>query len=563
MTGRTRSSERAARRGPQDALVDRRSFLARMGALSAAAAVAGCAPATAGSEAGAASSVAGSPPGIRPEGADLFFRSLPRPDLSRTGMTDPAEFTAWEAAALIRDDRLGVLEYTDAFLTRIQRWDGVYQAFNEVTDQMARARARSLDGTPVQGILHGIPLAVKDNIHTAGVRTTANSHIFKDFLPDRDATLVGALMDAGALMLGKSQLGPLATTRALTPDGEVTTLNAWAPGNPDVSPGGSSSGSATAVMARLAPVALGTQTGGSITMPSRAQGTTGLKPTFGRVSLDGVIPLSYTRDHVGPMTRDGRDAAMVLQAMAGEDPRDPRTLGLPPVPDFLTAATPMEERGRIRVRWGTRLGIPPGWSDGGDDGGRNRQDFLREVESTGVEVVEIPLPEGWDELTSGALNAIRLVERAEPFLPYFKQDVRLFGVTLTSFIQGLFVSGDEYLKGQRAKLALLRLVLDDILSRCDVVALETHVPFDMIGLPLLALPVGRREVAGVEVPDGVLLGGAPFGEERLLAVAAAFQARTDWHRRRPADPTLEQEARVSRPGVRGRLDLDAVAREAQ
>ncbi len=563
MTGAGRSGGIAGDIPPQDALVDRRSFLVRMGALSAAAAVAGCAPATAGAGAGASSSVAASPPGSETAAADTFFRSLPLPDPSRMGATDPVEFTAWEAAALIREGRLGVLEYTDAFLTRIRRWDGVYQAFNEVTDQMARERARALDDAPVRGLLHGVPLAVKDNIHTAGVRTTANSHIFQDFVPDRDATLVRALMDAGAIMLGKSQLGPLATTRALTPDGEVTTLNAWAPGSPDVSPGGSSSGSATAVMARLAPVALGTQTGGSITMPSRAQGATGLKPTFGRVSLDGVIPLSYTRDHVGPMTRDARDAAMVLQAMAGEDPRDPRTLGLPPVPDLLTAATPLEDGGRVRVRWGTRLGIFPGWADGGGDGGKNRQDFLRETEATGVQVVEIPLPEGWDELTSGALNAIRLVERAEPFLPYFKEDVRLFGVPLTSFIQGLFVSGDEYLKGQRAKLALLRLVLDDILSRCDVVALETHVPFDMIGLPLLALPVGKREVAGVEVPDGVLLGGAPFGEERLLAVAAAFQARTDWHRKRPADPTLEEEARLNRLGARGRLDLDTVAREAQ
>ena len=562
MSGRGRSFGSSSAGPPQDALVDRRSFLLRMSALSAAAA-AGCAPLARDTEVLGLTLTGISGSGSNPRGADAFFRSLPPRDLSAAGASDPTDLTAWEAAALIRDRRLGVLEYTEAYLARIRRWDEVYQAFNEVTDEAARERARSLDGSSTQGLLHGIPLAIKDNIHTAGVRTTANSHIFRDLVPERDATVVRALTDAGGIMVGKSQLGPLATTRALTPDGEVTTLNAWAPGNPDVSPGGSSSGSATAVMARLAASSLGTQTGGSITMPSLAQGTTGLKPTFGRVSLDGVIPLSYTRDHVGPLARDARDAAMILQAMAGEDPRDPRTLGLPPVPDLLTAATPVDEGGRVRLRWGTRLGIPPGWAEGGSDGGRNRREFLREAEAVGVEVVEIPLPERWDELTSGALNAIRLVERAEPFLPYFKEDVRLFGVTLTSFIQGLFVSGDEFLKGQRAKLALLRLVLDDVLTRCDVVALESHVPFDMIGLPLLALPVGTRDVAGLELPDGILLGGAPFGEERLLAVASAVQARTGWHRRLPPDPTSDQEARLRRPGVRGRLDLDAVAREAQ
>ena len=555
--------------GPQDALVDRRSFLARMGALSAAAAV-GCTPVGSGAGVGpepVAGPVSEGEPtagaGADPRVAESFFRELPRPDLSRGAPTDSAEFTAWEAGALLRDGELGALEHTEAYLARIRRWDGVYQAFNEVTAEAARVRARALDGGVAEGILHGIPLAVQDNIHTAGVRTTANSHIFRDFVPERDATLVGALRGAGFVMLGKSQLGPLATTRALTPDGEVTTVNAWAPGNPDVSPGGSSSGSATAVMARLAASSLGTQTGGSITMPSRAQGTTGLKPTFGRVSLDGVIPLSYTRDHVGPLARDARDAALVLQAMAGEDPRDPRTLGLPPVPDYLTAATPVEQGGRVRVRWGTRLGIFPGWADGGGDGGGNRRAFLREVEAAGVEVVEIDPPDGWDELTSGAFNAIRLVERAEPFLPYMKEDVRLMGVTLTSFLSGLFVSGDEYLKGQRAKLALLRLTLGGILDRCDVVALESHIPFDMIGLPLLALPVGTREMGGIELPDGVLLGGAPFGEERLLAVGVAVQARTDWHRRRPAEPTPADEARLRSPGARGRLDLDTVAREAQ
>ncbi len=542
---------------PQDALVDRRDFVTRMGALAAMAALTGCAV-------GREPTIAPAAPASRAD-AQAFFRSLPRPELSAGRVTDPAELTAWEAGALLRDGDLGAVEYLEAYLDRIRRWDGVYRAFNAVTEDRARARARELDSTPATEILHGIPLAIKDNIHTAGVPTTVNSHIFRDLVPEEDAMVVTNLMARGGVMLGKSQLGPLATTRALTPDGEITTMNAWAPGDPEVSPGGSSSGSATAVMARLASSSIGTQTGGSITMPSMAQGTTGLKPTFGRVSLHGVVPLSYTRDHVGPLARDVRDAALMIQAMAGVDPRDPRTGGLPPVPDFLRAATPVSRGGRPVVRWETRLGVLPGWTDADGETGENRRAFLRVAEEAGIDLVELVPPPAWEELTSGAFNALRLVERTEPFLPYLKEDVRLFGPTITSFMSGLFVSGDEYLKGQRAKLALLRLVMDDFFSQCDVATMESHIPFDMIGCPLLALPAGTRVLRGRTLPGGVLLGAPPFGEERLLALGVAVQERSDWHRRRPADPSEAEEARMTGPGARsrGRLDVDAVERQAE
>lgn len=541
---------------PQDLLVDRRDFVARMGALAAVAAVAGCAPARTGpAQARAATG---------PDGS-AFFRTLPRPELSSPGRSDPANFTAWEAGALIRDGALRPSELVEAHLARIRRWDGVYRAFNEVLTESAVERARGLDGQPARGLLHGVTLAIKDNYYTEGVPTTANSHIFRDFVPTFDATPVARLLGAGGVMLGKTQMGPLATTRALTPDGEITTVNAWAPGNPRISPGGSSSGSATSVAARMAASAIGTQTGGSITVPSLSQGLTGLKPTMGRVSLFGVIPLTYTRDHVGPLARDGRDAALMLQAMAGPDAHDPRTQGLPPVPDFLTAATPVERGGEPGLRWRTRVGVLPGWADGDDEGGRARRAFLQTIEEAGAELVEVPLPDGWGELTSGVFNAVRLPERTEPFLQYLKEDVRLFGVSLSSWINGLFLSGDEYLKGQRAKLALLRLAVDHLLADCDVVVQSGHVPFDMIGLPLLAFPVGVRERDGVTLPQGVLLGAGPFGEERLLSVAAAFQARTEWHLRRPADPTAQEEARMTGPGAadRGRLDVEEVAASSE
>jgi Asp-tRNA(Asn)/Glu-tRNA(Gln) amidotransferase A subunit family amidase len=333
-----------------------------------------------------------------------------------------------------------------------------------------------------------------------------------------------------------------------------------------VNPGGSSSGSATAVAARLATSSIGTQTGGSVTVPSLAQGLTGLKPTMGRISLRGVIPLTYTRDHVGPLARDARDAALLLQAMAGPDPEDPRTLGLPPVPDYLAAVSPRPGRGSGLLHWDTRIGIPPGWAEADGEEGGLRRAFLREMEASGADLMQVDPGERWRELSSGDMNSVRLPERSEPFLEWLREDVRLFGVSLSSWIQGLLLSGDEYVKGQRARHALLRLTLDRIFSACDVMLLESHLAFDQTGLPLLALPVGfTTEEGGRSHPRGVLLGGAPFGEERLLALAHTWQERTEHHRRRPDDPAPSDEARYRRPGGmgRGRLDVEAVAELSQ
>jgi Asp-tRNA(Asn)/Glu-tRNA(Gln) amidotransferase A subunit family amidase len=479
---------------------------------------------------------------------------------------EPAELTVAEAGTLLRSGDLSPSELVADCLARIDRWDAVYQAFNAVPEDAVRARARELDGTAPRGPLHGIPLAIKDNFYTRGLATTANSRIFEGFEPEYDATAVARLVAAGALVLGKTQMGPLATTRALTPEGDVTTLNAWATHDADVSPGGSSSGTATAVAARMAPGGTGTQTGGSITSPSLAQGLTGLKPTLGRVSLRGVIPLSYTRDHAGPIARDAADVALLLQVMAGPDAEDPRTLGLPPVPDYLAAATPMERTGGITLRWPTRVGVPGGWLAAGDDALRpGREAFLDSLEGMGAQLVEITYPDEWEALTSSAMNAVRLPERSEIFLDALRRDVRLFGVALSPWINGLLLSGDELLKGQRARLALLRLVLETIFRDCDVLLQTGSGPMDMIGLPLVAFPIGMRERSGVLTPHGALVAAPPLGEERLLSVAAAWQAVTDWHLQRPPRlPDEEQASRdgLSRPPAR-RLGVEAVSELAE
>ncbi|WP_239152836.1 amidase [Virgisporangium aurantiacum] len=505
---------------PIDRLIDRRSFVVRSAALAAASTIGGAVALPAIAYAGPVSATT-------PDRIDAYTE--PRPE----ALDDLTELTVAEAAWLIRAGRLKPELLLAAYLDRIAAFDGAYQAFNTVAIDSALAAARSLaDRRRHRGALHGIPLAIKDNYYTAGLATTANSYLFADFVPPFDATAVAKLRQAGAVVIGKTQMGPLATTRATTPNGIVTTVNAWTPADPAVDPGGSSTGTATAVAGRLAASGTGTQTGGSITSPSNAQNLTGLKPTMGRVSLYGIIPLSYTRDHPGPLARDAMDAAIMLKAMAGPDPNDPRTQGLPPVPDLVAAATPVYQRRKLRMRWPTRIGVIPGYLSG--TSAVARQAFLTALAAIpDIRIVDVPLPAEWDLLTGGAFNNVRLPERSEPFRPYLRTDLRGFGVSVTGWLQGALLGADEFVTGQRAKLRLLEDVLDTVFRRCDVVVQTGPVPFDILGLPELALPIGFTPAG---VPVGTILGGQPYAEDRLLAVAAAYQATTDWHRRRPANP---------------------------
>ena len=517
--------------GPLDRRIARRTFLAQMSAVVAAASAA---PALWPGAALAAEAPAPAPPATLPPparvptpltSADAY--AAPRPE----ALADITELTIAEAATLIRDGRLDPRVLVEAYLDRIAAFDGHYQAWNLVLADEAIEAAGALVGSPYAGVLHGIPLAIKDNYYTAGVETTANSFIFQGFLPPFDATAVTRLKVAGGVVLGKTQMGPLATTRATTPNGINTTVNAW---NPSLNPGGSSTGTATSVAGRMSTSGIGTQTGGSITAPSNAQNLTGLKPTMGRVSLFGIIPLTYTRDHPGPLARDAKDAAIMLTAMAGRDDADPRTQGLPPLPNLIEAATPAFHAQQLRLRWPTRIGLTPGYTSGSSSTAQARRAFVETLAAVpGVTFVDVALPDEWNLLTGGTFNNVRLPERSEPFMPFLRQDLRLFGVSLTSWLQGTLMGGNEFLTGQRAKLLLLGRVLDQLFSQCDVVVQTDPVPFDIVGLPELALPIG---FGNNNAPIGTILGAMPYAEDRLLAVAAAYQALTDWHVRRPTNP---------------------------
>jgi Asp-tRNA(Asn)/Glu-tRNA(Gln) amidotransferase A subunit family amidase len=517
--------------------LNRRTFLAASaaagagGALAASAAPATAAPARTSTE---------------PAAPAVAVPDLPVREAARH---DPTEATLAEAVVLIRTGRLTSADLVQAYLDRIEKYDKTYQAYAEVTGKQALLSAHAADranrsdrgGDGKPGPLAGVPLCVKDNYFTKGVPTRANSFIFEKFIPVTDATAVARLKAAGGILLGKGQMGPLATTRATTPSGLITTVNAWTPDNPLIDPGGSSTGPACAVAGRMASSSIGTQTGGSIVNPANRQNLTGLKPTMGRVSLNGVIPLSYTRDHCGPIARDAMDAAIMLTVMAGPDAEDPRTQGLPRLPNLVRAATPVvSPKGKVRLRRATRIGVPPGFTDGI----ARRQALLDTLaDLPGVTLVEVRYPADWSLLTGDAFNAARLSERTEPFRHWLREDLTKFGVSVLGWLQGLMISGDEWITAQRAKHHLLRELLDGPFDHCDVLLQTSPVPFDILGLPEIGFPIGFT--AGL--PTGAILGGAPYEEDRLLEVVAAYQAVTDWHRRRPTDPVLEPVKRLVRP----------------
>ncbi|MEU3182656.1 amidase [Streptomyces sp. NPDC006923] len=443
--------------------LNRRTFLA--GSAAATGAVVGGAALPTSAHATSASS-----PGAKP-----YVPYIPEVDVRDAARRDPTEATLTEAAVLMRRHRLTSATLVEAYLDRIETYDSTYQAYAEVTAATALAAARGADRNGgKRGVLSGIPLCVKDNYFTDGVPTRCNSYIFQDFVPDHDATAVARLTSAGGIVLGKGQMGPLATTRATTPNGTVTTVNAWTPDNPATDPGGSSTGPACAVAGRLASSAIGTQTGGSIVQPANRQNLTGLKPTMGRISAHGVIPLSYTRDHPGPLARDAMDAALMLAVMAGPDPRDPRTLGLPGLPDLVRAATPVVSRGgTVRMRRAVRIGVPADFLSSATE---VREAFLGRLDAiSGVTLVDVTYPDDWALLT-GTFNDARLSERTEPFRYWLREDPTKFGVSLLSWLQGLMLSGDEWITAQRAKNHLLREVLDGVMARCDVLLQTGPVP---------------------------------------------------------------------------------------
>jgi aspartyl-tRNA(Asn)/glutamyl-tRNA(Gln) amidotransferase subunit A len=458
-----------------------------------------------------------------------------------------------DLARLIATKEISPVDVVRVHLDRIAALDAGLHCFITVTAEAALEAARAAETELAAGRslgpLHGVPYALKDLFDTAGVRTTGGSKILGDRVPAEDATVVRRLRAAGAILLGKLTMHEF----AYGPEGlnvhYGTSRNPW-DATDDRIPGGSSSGSGVAVATGLAPVALGTDTGGSIRIPASLCGITGLKPTYGRVSRAGVLPLSWSMDHAGPMTRSALDAALVLRAMAGYDPADSTTSVLP-VPDYAAALTGSVKGLRVGVLRASFL------EAAAPEVRRAVESAVKAFEDLGARVDEVKL----EHVGSVAAGAMAIV--ASEALAYHAEWVRTRpGDYQPDVIErlraGAFVSGVHYVRGQQAR-ALVRAEVDEALARRDVlIAPATPIaatrvgemeaalgdgtidvrssllrftrPFNFSGHPACALPCGFTADG---LPIGMQIVGRPFDEVTVLRAADAYQRTTDWHTRRP------------------------------
>jgi aspartyl-tRNA(Asn)/glutamyl-tRNA(Gln) amidotransferase subunit A len=438
------------------------------------------------------------------------------------------------------------VDLVEASLARIGALDGHLHCYvtlsTDAALEQARAATRELESGRDRGPLHGIPIGLKDAYATRHVRTTAHSRLLADWIPDEDATTVSRLRQAGAVLLGKHGMAELAFGGPAHDGIFPSPRNPW---NPDHEPGGSSSGSGAAVAAGLCFGALGTDAGGSIRKPAAHCGIVGLKPTFGRISRHGIVPLSWSLDHPGPMARTVDDAAILLQAIAGPDPLDPASSD-EPVPDYRADL----ERGVA----GVRLGVAPGWlHEFGTIDPEILAAFeaaLAVLEAAGAAVVEIEA-----EPLIASRAATTVIITAEAYAAY-ERDLRwrpeLFGRSVRkSFWPGAFVSAADYLAAQRARTVLRQRVaamlgrVDAIISptcprpaaRLDTIDFDARFqepsfvnPFNLLGLPAISVPCG---FTGAGLPIGLQVAAGPFEESLVLRIARAFERATPWHELHP------------------------------
>lgn len=443
------------------------------------------------------------------------------------------ELTASEAAAAIRRGEVSPVDLTEALLGRIESFEANVQAWALVDREGARAAAQRLQEEAARGSLrgplHGVPFAAKDIFYTAGLRTEAGSKVYAGFVPSYDATTVARLNAAGALLLGKVQTTEFAT---LDP---APTRNPW---NLAHTPGGSSSGPAAAVAARMVPVSLGSQTAGSVLRPASYCGVVGFKPTFGRVSVRGVVPLSWTQDHVGFLARSVEDAALLLQVTAGHDPADPSS-AREAVPDYVAA---------IERRRPPRIGLLREFffERGDPDVSRTTSEAVDRLARAGALVEEAKLPPSFSVIHAAGWTIIR-VETATFHADLYREKAALYRPKIRGIIEtGSLIPGELYLRALRIRRRFRR-EMESVLERFDVLLTPTtttpapeglgstgdplfQLPWSTAGFPTITLPCG---LSASRLPLGLQLIAAPFAEPSLLAAAAWCQ---DVLGRAPAPP---------------------------
>ena len=455
---------------------------------------------------------------------------------------EPLNWTLSEASRALDKGAISAEELTKLCLARIHKLDPILNAFITLTEEsaleQARERDRSRRSGPVAGPLHGIPIALKDNIDTAGVRTTAAARVFKDRVPSEDAEVTARLKSAGAVCLGKLNLDEMAFAGTGTTGCFGPAHNPW---NTDRITGGSSAGSAAAVSAGLCFGSVGSDDGGSVRIPGAYCGVVGFKTSYGRVSTRGVVPSAYSMDTIGPIARSVEDAAAILQAIAGFDPKDAITPA-EPVPDYLRAlGAPIAD---------LRIGVPHAYffEDLEPDVASAVDEAIRHLQRSVRAVRAVTLPR-----LHAAENGSYDVELYHFQKPYFDRSPELYHPWSQRYLNELkkvqAVPYVETLKRIRECRRDIRRVFDEV----DILALptmretaplisetvnETHrrppsntSAFNHFGTPAITVPCGFSRDG---LPIGLQLVAAPFRESAVLSIAHAYQQSTDWHLRRPA-----------------------------
>ena len=451
------------------------------------------------------------------------------------------DFDVATLSAKLRARDISPVELTEAYLSRIEQTDGSLRAYITVTDTLARKAAKKAESEIAagkwRGPFHGVPIALKDLVFTKGVRTTGGSKILADFKPGYDATVWARLKRAGAVLLGKLNLHEFAYGITSSNPHWGIVRNPYAL---DRIPGGSSGGSAAAIVARSAAAAIGTDTGGSIRIPAALCGCVGLKPTWSRVSRYGVLPLAYTLDHVGPITRTVRDAAMMLQIIAGAD-RNDSTSSRERVPDY--------SAGLDSEISGVRVGVIRELTDGlSDEVSRSFNAALEILRSLGATVDQVTIPSlPMAGVMNGVITWAEALEIHEDWMRTRRQD---YGDDVRRLLEiGMMTTATSYIRAQRARARTLAesiavLADHDVLvapasaivapkigtthvleareDRVDVVSaiLRFTQPFNTTGQPAIAVPTGLS-------PDGLPIAmqiiGRPFAESEVIRAAAAYE----------------------------------------
>lgn len=459
-----------------------------------------------------------------------------------------------EAAEEIKSGLVTPPELVLETLARIDEWDGELQAYITVMRDQALKDAEQAEQEMRTGLhrgpLHGIPIAIKDIIAVKGVRLTAGSKVLENYVAAEDAAVVELLRKKGAIIIGKTNTFEFAYGPYSPP-----THNPW---NTARITGGSSGGSAAAVVAGMCLGALGSDTGGSIRIPSACCGATGLKPTYGRVSCYGVIPLSWSLDHVGPIGRSAEDCALLFDALAGYDPRDPNSLSGPPAQASASLIGGAEGRGPLSLQ-GIKLGAP---SDAivaplDPEVRQAWRGALLVLKEAGAEVVEVDMPlpaadmyrtiqrpeatlahweKGWfpaheDAYGPKARESLRLGQQI-PAIEYLRaqQQRRVFTSSMRALMQPLhaLVLPTIPVAAYPEEQSDTDITIDGVTENSGAALLRITKIFNLTGLPAVSLPCGFSTDG---LPLGLQIAGKPFEEAMILRIAHAYQQMTDWHRR--------------------------------